>query len=281
MKTRSGREVRPKADLGILAEVAKSHSSFRVHLHSRLGSTPTCRIASFRVSGVRSGRHRGKIAGRELLSQMNRIHVVPVLLSCILLVVVWQLGAFLVGSPLIIPYPLDVLSDALALAGGSDFPVMLGTTIIRGLAAFFISVALSFLVGIPAGMSVGFETAIRPWMAVIRATPVVSLILIALFWFGSSFVPVFVSVLMTMPVMTESIMRGIRSTDSDLLVMSRRYRFGTLKRLRYIRVPSMLPYFSARGILARSYLESCHSRRDNRFSASRYRNSHANRESSS
>ena len=174
---------------------------------------------------------------------MNRIHVVPVLLSCILLVVVWQLGAFLVGSPLIIPYPLDVLSDALALAGGSDFPVMLGTTIIRGLAAFFISVALSFLVGIPAGMSVGFETAIRPWMAVIRATPVVSLILIALFWFGSSFVPVFVSVLMTMPVMTESIMRGIRSTDSDLLAMSRIYRFGTLKRLRYIRVPSMLPYF--------------------------------------
>ncbi len=174
---------------------------------------------------------------------MNRIRVIPGIISCLLLIMAWHCAAVLVDSSLIIPYPVHVFADTWLLVSESGFFTMLFATILRGLAAFLIAVALSFLVGIPAGLSVTFEAATRPWMAVIRATPVVSLILIALFWFGSSLVPIFVSVLMTMPVMTDAILRGIRNTDQDLLVMSRVYRFGTLKRLRYIRLPSMMPYF--------------------------------------
>lgn len=176
---------------------------------------------------------------------MNRTPPISGIISTIFLFLCWHLCAVLIDAPFIVPYPATVLSDIYTLVGESGFTVMLRATVLRGLASFSISIILSFLVGIPAGLSIRFESAIRPWMAVIRATPVVSLILLALFWFGSSFVPVFVSVLMTMPVMTESIQRGIRNTDPNLIVMSRVYRLTPLRRLVYIRIPSLLPYFSS------------------------------------
>lgn len=174
---------------------------------------------------------------------MNRMVTLSTLVSTIVLLCFWHLAAVLVDSPLIVPYPAQVLFDIRNLAGETGFLSMLLATVMRGLTAFSLAVGIAFLVGIPAGLSWRFEAALRPWMAVIRATPVVSLILLAIFWFGSSFVPIFVSILMTMPVMTESILRGIRNTDSELLVMSRVYRFTPLQRLRYIRIPSLLPYF--------------------------------------
>lgn len=174
---------------------------------------------------------------------MNRTRALPALLSAIVLFCLWHLTALIVDSPLIVPRPAQVFIDIMNLVGESSFPSMLIATIIRGLSAFSLSACFAFLTGVPAGLSVRFEAAIHPWMAVIRSTPVVSLILLAIFWFGSSFVPIFVSILMTMPVMTESILRGIRNTDPELLVMSRVYRFTPLQRLRYIRIPSIMPYF--------------------------------------
>lgn len=174
---------------------------------------------------------------------MNRSTALAALVSSLVLAGCWHLAAILVDSPFIVPYPAHVFLDILNLVGETGFFSMLITTVFRGLFAFFLAVLAAFLVGIPAGLSVNVEAAVRPWLAVIRATPVVSLILLALFWFGSSFVPVFVSILMTMPVMTESILRGIRNTDPDLIAMSRVYRFTPFQRLRYIRIPSLMPYF--------------------------------------
>ncbi len=168
---------------------------------------------------------------------------VPSLVSTLFLFVFWHLAAVLAASPLIVPYPGHVFLDLLDLARGSDFLSMLLATVIRGFSAFFLAVVFAFLIGIPAGLSRCFEAALRPWMAVIRSTPVVSLILLAIFWFGSSIVPIFVSILMTMPVMTESIRGGIRNTNPELLAMSRVYGFTPFQRLRHIRIPSLLPYF--------------------------------------
>lgn len=168
---------------------------------------------------------------------------VPALVSTLVLFGFWHLAAVLAASPLIVPYPGQVFLDLLDLARESDFLPMLLATVIRGLVAFLLSVVIAFLLGIPAGLSRYLEAALRPWMAVIRSTPVVSLILLAIFWFGSSVVPIFVSILMTMPIMTEAIHGGIRNTDPELIAMSRVYRFTPFQRLRHIRIPSLLPYF--------------------------------------
>jgi NitT/TauT family transport system permease protein len=97
-------------------------------------------------------------------------------------------------------------------------------------------------------MSETFSAILKPWMTVIKSTPVVSFILIALLWFGSSSVPVFVAILMTLPVMTEATAHGVRSSDPKLLEMARVYRMPEKDILAHIRLPSALPFlFSGAG----------------------------------
>jgi NitT/TauT family transport system permease protein len=155
----------------------------------------------------------------------------------------WAVAARVAATPFILPDPLSVLADCAQLITDSSFANMLGMTCARALFSFLVSLALSALLGFCSGAWPSFAMALKPWMAVIKSTPVVSFILIALLWFGSSIVPIFVAVLMTLPVMTEAIATGVRSSDPKLIEMSRVYRFSARDRIMHIQVPSAMPFF--------------------------------------
>lgn len=174
---------------------------------------------------------------------MNRKTFLIGLASAAVLALAWALAAHVVAAPFILPGPAAVLRDCVSLALTPDFWRMFGATLWRGLSAFSVSLALSSALGFASGVRPGFSAALRPWMTVIKSTPVVSFILIAILWFGSSIVPVFVAVLMTVPVMTEAIAQGVRSADPKLLLMARCYRFGKWKTVMQVRIPSAMPYF--------------------------------------
>ena len=176
---------------------------------------------------------------------MTKKDVAAGLSSTILLVFLWRIAAESINSPFILPDPVSVVYDFFIILRDTIFIKNIVATCTRGVAAFGISFILSAMLGIMSGISKTIASAISPWMTLIKSTPVVSFILIALLWFGSSIVPIFVSVLMTLPVMTEAIAQGVRSTDTKLLEMSYVYQFSSFKRLLYIRIPSALPFFLA------------------------------------
>ncbi len=155
----------------------------------------------------------------------------------------WYIAALIIDSPFIIPTPASVILDLFILIKTPVFNSMITVTCFRGLLAFGISLVCSFFLGLGSGISATFSAALRPWMTTIKATPVVAFILIALLWFGSSIVPIFVAVLMTVPVMTEAIAQGVRSSDKGLLEMARVYHFSRRDVLLHIQLPSALPFF--------------------------------------
>jgi len=157
----------------------------------------------------------------------------------------WALAATLIGAPFILPGPAAVLADMGTLFAQPAFYRQLTATCSRGFMAFTISAFLSLVLGCASGMSDRASWAIKPWLSVIKSTPVVSIVLIALLWFGSSIVPIFVSILMTLPVMTESLAKGIRQTDPKLLEMARIYRFRKRDALIKIRLGAAFPFFLA------------------------------------
>jgi len=164
-------------------------------------------------------------------------------LSTGILFSLWSLAAHIMAAPFILPTPETVFADSFRLVQTPSFISTLSATGARGCVAFCISLVFSVILGLPSGLSDTFSTALNPWMTVIKATPVVAFILIALLWFGSSIVPVFVSILMTLPVMTEAIAQGVRSSDRNLLAMARVYHFRRRDILLHIQLPSALPYF--------------------------------------
>lgn len=176
---------------------------------------------------------------------MNIPRAAIVALSTFAFVAAWALTSAVVGAPFILPGPIRVISDIGALVLEPGFRSQAAATLYRGILAFAVSASLSLLIGCLSGVSAVVDAAVQPWLTVVKSTPVVSFILIALLWFGSSFVPVFVSILMTLPVMTEALARGIRETDPKLLEMARIYRFKKLNMIFDIQLRSALPFFLA------------------------------------
>jgi len=150
-----------------------------------------------------------------------------------------------VGKELILPPPERVFAEALVLYPSPRFLAALFGTFLRGLAAFGVSVLAGAAAGLAAGLSPLVEAALAPLLTLIRATPVLALILVALLWFPSGAVPVFAAFLMAFPVMATSAAEGARAADPRLLEMARLFRVPRASVFRKIRLPAAAPHLLA------------------------------------
>ncbi len=158
---------------------------------------------------------------------------------------VWQLAALAAGRELLLPGPLAVGERLLVLAGTADFWLSVGTTLGR--------VFLGLLWGALAGAALAFATHFSPWadrlispaVRVVRATPVVSFILLVYLWVARSAIPWVIAGLMVLPVVWSALGAGLDSLDKQLLEFARAYRFTRFKTLRLVCLPALRPQFSA------------------------------------
>jgi NitT/TauT family transport system permease protein len=72
-----------------------------------------------------------------------------------------------------------------------------------------------------------------------------SIILLALIWFHTDMVPVFVSFLMAFPIICGNTIQGVRSIDRDLVEMSRIYGVSRREVLTGVYLPSIAPFLLA------------------------------------
>ncbi|HAH61808.1 MAG TPA: hypothetical protein DCL73_06900 [Treponema sp.] len=171
-------------------------------------------------------------------------------LSAGFLFAVWEAAARAVNSPLILPFPGEVFRAFLLMCREAAFWQHVGATFVRCIVSFAFSVVLGTIVGVLCGVSPFLKNFFSLPVEIIRATPVVSFILLALFWFTSSQVPVFVSVLMTLPVVTTATAQGFAKKDKNLEAMARVYSFTKLQTFRWITLPSVMPFFLSGAVSA-------------------------------
>ena len=158
---------------------------------------------------------------------------------------VWELASLAAGRELLLPPPLRVGERLLALAQTADFWLDLGATLGR----VFLGLAWGALMG----TVLAFLTHFSPWLdrlispavRVVRATPVVSFILLVYLWVARGAIPWVISGLMVLPVVWGSLSAGLGNMDGKLLEFARAYRFSRLKTLRLVYLPALRPHFSA------------------------------------
>ena len=161
----------------------------------------------------------------------------------------WQVCAFLVdrrvdgrGNELLLPYPISVWNALVALVGTEEF----WRTVLASLGR----IALGLGTGIVLGALLAVLTCASPWadrilspaIRVVRAAPVASFILLILLWTGRDAVPAAISALMVVPVVWDSLSRGIQAVDEKLLELARCYRFSWRKTVVLIYLPSLRPH---------------------------------------
>lgn len=162
--------------------------------------------------------------------------------SVALLILLWELAALIVASDHILPGPWTTLLATLRLFATKSFLTVVGSTVLRGLAGFAIAVAGGVLTGIAGGLSDTFHAFMKPWIVVLRSTPVVAFVLLALIWLDSDTVPVFIGILTMFPMVYLNIVEGIRSVDPKIVEMASFYKVGRRRLVREVYLPSIEPF---------------------------------------
>lgn len=163
------------------------------------------------------------------------------------LIGVWKLVSLAVGLEIILPSPEITLLRFLEIARTPAFAASVGATVIRGLTGFAVATGAGLIAGAVAGLRPTLERLFLPLVTVIRSTPVVAFILIALIWFDTDVVPVFVTVLMTFPVVYENVLQGIRAVDPRLTELARAYGVSRGRTWRRVYLPSLFPFLASAG----------------------------------
>lgn len=159
-----------------------------------------------------------------------------------LFLLAWEVSAFLAGSRLVLPSPLDVLQVFARVSQTAKFWQAVAGSFLRVIEAFALSIVLGIAAGTAGGLKPHVDAFLSPLVTGMRATPVLALILLAMFWFPSSQVPVFSAILMAFPVMYTSAESGVRAADRKLVEMSRLFRVPRHIQLLRLHIPSAMPH---------------------------------------
>ena len=162
--------------------------------------------------------------------------------SVFLILIIWVIAAKKTSSSLILPYPSQVIKVMCKLLKSPEFWSNFLLTFYRCIVSFLISLVLGVLIGVACALSVFCKRVFELPIAIVRATPVAAVILIVLFWFKSTNVPIIVSILMTLPIIITSVITGVSEADKKLLDMAQCFALSEKDCFKYIKLPAAIPF---------------------------------------
>ena len=164
-----------------------------------------------------------------------------ILVPLVFWLAVWQFAALRVGRELLLPAPVAVWRSLTELAATAEFWLSAVYTLARVVLGLLGGVAVGTLLALLTHFCKAADWLISPAVRVIRATPVVSFILLVYLWVVRAHIPGVIAGLMVLPVVWENLTAGLAGVDAQLLELARAYRFGRWKTLWLVYLPSIRP----------------------------------------
>ncbi|NLI60586.1 MAG: ABC transporter permease subunit [Clostridiales bacterium] len=167
------------------------------------------------------------------------------LIIIIFWIAIWEIASLLIKREVYLPSPVNTVKAFVRLSMTWKFWYSIALTFIRVVVGFAISCLAGVLLGIMCGLNKFLYELLNPLVIAIKSTPVMSIIIIALIWFQSGKVPIFVCFLMCFPIIWTNAVEGIKQVNKDLLEMAQVYRVKKSLVIRRIYIPSVTPYLVA------------------------------------
>lgn len=156
---------------------------------------------------------------------------------------IWQLAAIVTNQEILIPTPVATFKALITLASSGKFYVAVLLSLFRIIIGFTSGVIVGVLGAILSNRFKLINALFTPILRIITAVPVASFIILALVWFYSDTLPMFISFLMVLPMIWTTVQSGIESIDKKYLELAQVYRLKPLKVFFEIKVPFILPAF--------------------------------------
>lgn len=162
--------------------------------------------------------------------------------SVLLALTVWQIVAWRIAEPILLPTPLSVLRRLFTVFRDKALLSAVLFTLSRIARGFLLGLAVGTLLALPAAFSETFEILLRPWFFTVKAVPVASFVVLAIFWVGGGQLSALISFLMVAPIVYHNLLEGLRHTDRHMLEMAEVFHLSLARRLVYVYVPSLKPH---------------------------------------
>ena len=102
---------------------------------------------------------------------------------------------------------------------------------------------MAFIIGVSWLIAAGIIWFLELLLEIEAGLAFVCFIILALIWLDKVSVPIFITMLMVMPVVWANVTSSIVNTDKSLIEMANAYNFGLAKKLKLIFLPSAVPAF--------------------------------------
>ncbi len=168
----------------------------------------------------------------------------PLIIGAALLAL-WQGVVRIEGIPVyVLPGPL-----AIAKALWSDGPSLLGSLMVTlriTLAALAAAAILGGAIALLFSLSRVLEISLFPYAVILQVTPIVAIAPLIIIWVQQPFVALLVCawIVAFFPIVSNTTI-GLNSADRNLVALFRLYGASPSQTLRYLKLPTALPYFLA------------------------------------
>jgi NitT/TauT family transport system permease protein len=153
--------------------------------------------------------------------------------------VIWQVLSLIVNNSILLSGPVDTVKALIELGSEASFYISVGKTAGKILLGFLIGMCLGTVLSVLSYRFSIVKEFLSPFVSVIKSIPVVSFIIIALIWAGSSNVTIIVASVISFPIFYKNILEGLSVTDPKMLDMAKVFDMKTSKKIRYIYLPSL------------------------------------------
>lgn len=157
--------------------------------------------------------------------------------------IIWHVASVAINSRILLVSPVAVILRLFELAIEPAFWQAIIYSFVRIVGGFLLALLSGCLL---AAFSARFRRVwelLAPLLLMIKTIPVASFIILALLWFSSENLASFISFLMVLPIIYTNVLNGISETDQELLEMADTFEISGIRRIRYIYVPQVMPYF--------------------------------------
>ena len=163
-------------------------------------------------------------------------------LAILFWIALWHIVARRINLTLILPTPSDTLKVIFSLAGEGEFWQICLSSVRTIFLGALSGIVLGALVAVISYFSEPLKYLFSPLMSLVKATPIVSFIILFLIWIGRDKIPFYISLMMVVPIVSSNILKGLESIDRDLVEAIRVYRLPFSKAFKLLYRHSLMPY---------------------------------------
>lgn len=155
---------------------------------------------------------------------------------------IWYLLAFIIGNDYLMPTPHHTVNALFTLMSELTFYKVVLYTLLRVVVGVLLGIVGGCLFAIASHHSEVFRRIFTPLITIIKATPVVTFIVLLWISMSGNALTVFIAFLMVMPIIWQNLLDGYDSIPTELKEVGEVFEFSPLKKFKVIIAPALLRF---------------------------------------